>query len=65
MGDGFTDAGPDSNPGSCTRDRDLALTTDFRQVLGELVFRQLANPRLDGVFPGFDNAEKNFLHLLA
>jgi uncharacterized protein (DUF1501 family) len=34
--------------------RDLALTTDFRDVLGELVSRQTGNPNLQGVFPGYD-----------
>ena len=32
--------------------RDLALTTDFRDVLGELVSRHLGNPSPGGVFPG-------------
>jgi len=34
--------------------RDLALTTDFRDVLGELVSRQTGNPSLQGVFPGYN-----------
>ncbi len=34
--------------------RDLALTTDFRDVLGELVSKQLANPTLGSVFPGYN-----------
>ncbi len=33
--------------------RDLALTTDFRDVLGELVSRHLGNPSLHEVFPGY------------
>jgi uncharacterized protein (DUF1501 family) len=33
--------------------RDLAETTDFRDVLGELVARHSGNPSLDGVFPGY------------
>ena len=33
--------------------RDLALTTDFRDVLGDLVSNHLANPTLDQVFPGY------------
>ena len=32
--------------------RDLALTTDFRQVLGEVVSRTLGPGNLDLVFPG-------------
>ena len=33
--------------------RDLALTTDFRDVLGELVARHLGNLSTSGVFPGY------------
>jgi uncharacterized protein (DUF1501 family) len=33
--------------------RDLALTTDFRDVLGELVSRHMGNRSLAGVFPGY------------
>ena len=33
--------------------RDLALITDFRDVLGELVARHLGNPALTEVFPGY------------
>src|ERR1700681_2509516 len=35
--------------------RDLALTTDFRDVLGELVSKHLGNPNLTAVFPGYEN----------
>ncbi|PWU07041.1 MAG: hypothetical protein C5B51_10875 [Terriglobia bacterium] len=42
--------------------RDLALTTDFRDVLGELVLSHLGNPTLASVFPGYD---PKFLGLLA
>jgi len=35
--------------------RDLAVTTDFRQVLGEAVTRHLGNKDLSNVFPGFAN----------
>jgi uncharacterized protein (DUF1501 family) len=34
--------------------RDLQLTTDFRDVLGELVVRHLGNARVAGVFPGYE-----------
>jgi uncharacterized protein (DUF1501 family) len=34
--------------------RDLALTTDFRDVLGELVARHLGNSNLAAVFPGYE-----------
>ncbi len=32
---------------------DLAVTTDFRQVIGELLVNRLKNPDLETVFPGF------------
>jgi len=32
---------------------DLAVTTDYRQVLGEILGQRLGNTRLDTVFPGF------------
>jgi uncharacterized protein (DUF1501 family) len=44
--------------------RDLAVTTDFRRVLGEAVYRHLGNKGLNEVFPGFDNQSSKFLHYL-
>jgi uncharacterized protein (DUF1501 family) len=44
--------------------RDLALTTDFRQVLGEAVYRHLGNRDLQKVFPNFQNNPRNFLGVL-
>jgi uncharacterized protein (DUF1501 family) len=35
--------------------RDLNLTTDFRDVLGELVARHMGNTNLKAVFPGYEN----------
>jgi uncharacterized protein (DUF1501 family) len=35
--------------------RDLNLTTDFRDVLGELVSRHMGNSNLTAVFPGYTN----------
>ncbi len=35
--------------------RDLNLTTDFRDVLGELVAKHLGNTNLKSVFPGYDS----------
>jgi uncharacterized protein (DUF1501 family) len=45
--------------------RDLALTTDFRQVLGEAVYSHLGNKALDEVFPGYESQPGKFLKLLA
>jgi uncharacterized protein (DUF1501 family) len=44
--------------------RDLALTTDFRRVLGEVVYRHLGNKNLNAVFPGYENAPSGFVKLL-
>jgi uncharacterized protein (DUF1501 family) len=44
--------------------RDLALTTDFRQVIGEAVARHMRNTNLANVFPGYDNQPGRFLHYL-
>jgi uncharacterized protein (DUF1501 family) len=44
--------------------RDLALTTDFRQVIGEAVARHMGNKNLATVFPGFDNQPAKFLRYL-
>jgi uncharacterized protein (DUF1501 family) len=38
--------------GAQLADGDLAVTTDFRNVLAEIVVRRLANPRVADVFPG-------------
>lgn len=35
------------------RGRDLEVTTDYRQVLGEVLLKHLGAPSLDHVFPGF------------
>jgi uncharacterized protein (DUF1501 family) len=44
--------------------RDLALTTDFRQVIGEAVAHHMGNTNLAAVFPGFDNQTAKFLRFL-
>jgi uncharacterized protein (DUF1501 family) len=43
--------------------RDLNLTTDFRDVLGELVTRHLGNRQISSVFPGY--ADPKFRGLIA
>src|SRR3982074_2009499 len=44
--------------------RALAVTTDFRLVLSEVVSRYLGNKDLKTVFPGFENEAGKFLSLL-
>jgi uncharacterized protein (DUF1501 family) len=46
------------------QDRDLAITTDFRQVLGEAAFRTLGSRNLETVFPGAQLETGRFLHIL-
>ena len=55
---------PGLDPSQLNEGRDLALTTDFRRVLGEGVARHLGNVNLNTVFPGFDNSQKAFLRYL-
>jgi uncharacterized protein (DUF1501 family) len=56
---------PGLQPEQLHEGRDLAVTTDFRQVLGEAVYRHLGNRQLDKVFPNFDtNSTRNFPHYL-
>jgi uncharacterized protein (DUF1501 family) len=44
--------------------RDLALTTDFRRVLGEAVSNHVGNRNLDKVFPNFQNDPRKFVGYL-
>ena len=55
---------PGLAPENLNEGRDLALTTDFRQVVGEVVYRHLGNKNLAQVFPGYENNPKNFLKVL-
>ncbi len=45
---------PGLGPGQLFDNNDLAVTTDFRQVLSEIIIRRLANPNLGAIFPGYD-----------
>jgi uncharacterized protein (DUF1501 family) len=44
--------------------RDLALTTDFRTVVGEILTKHLGVKDLAPVFPGFDNSSRKYLGLV-
>jgi len=46
-------------------DRDLAITTDFRDVFGELLSRHLGVPSLQRVFPSYDCAPSKWRGLMA
>ena len=52
---------PGLDPAQLNEGRDLALTTDFRRVLGEAVSRHLGNAQLGTVFPGFENSPREFV----
>jgi uncharacterized protein (DUF1501 family) len=45
-------------------ERDLAITTDFRQVLGEAAYRTLGSRNLEIVFPSSNIKTNNFLNII-
>jgi uncharacterized protein (DUF1501 family) len=55
---------PGLDPSQLYEGRDLALTTDFRQIIGEAVARHMGNKNLAAVFPGFDSQPGKFLRYL-
>jgi uncharacterized protein (DUF1501 family) len=55
---------PGLDPSELYEGRDLAITTDFRKVLGETVYRHLGNKNVNQVFPGFDSRPGEYLKLL-
>ena len=55
---------PGLNDHQLNEGRDLALTTDFRSVLGEILVRHLGVKALAPVFPGFDNTPRKFTGLI-
>jgi uncharacterized protein (DUF1501 family) len=56
---------PGLGPEQLNENRDLALTTDFRDVLGEMVMTHLGNQSLKTVFPGYAGGRANFRGILA
>jgi uncharacterized protein (DUF1501 family) len=55
---------PGLNEGQLNEGRDLALTTDFRSVLGEILHQHNGVKDLASVFPGFDNDPRKFTGLI-
>ena len=55
---------PGLDPSQLYEGRDLALTTDFRQVIGEAVAKHMGNKNLPQVFPDYDNQPGKFLKYL-
>jgi uncharacterized protein (DUF1501 family) len=44
--------------------QDLRITTDYRAVLGEVIYKRLGNPNLGTIFPGFTSAQFTQLGLV-
>jgi hypothetical protein len=40
------------HPDQLDKRQDLQITTDYRQVLSEILVRRLGNPKLGTIFPG-------------
>jgi len=55
---------PGLNEGQLNEGRDLALTTDFRAVLGEILEKHIGVQDLAPVFPGFDNSARKYPGLM-
>jgi uncharacterized protein (DUF1501 family) len=55
---------PGLNEGQLNQGRDLAVTTDYRSVLGEIISTHLGDKNLNKVFPGYANDPRQFLGLL-
>ena len=55
---------PGLQPEQLFEGRDLALTTDFRTVFGEIVLKHLGNPNLGAVFPNYSVKSDQFRNLL-
>ncbi|MGI9035352.1 MAG: DUF1501 domain-containing protein [Pyrinomonadaceae bacterium] len=45
--------------------RDLAVTTDFRDVFGEIAYKHLSDKALDKIFPGYDASPSKFRGFLS
>jgi uncharacterized protein (DUF1501 family) len=55
---------PGLGEGQLNEGRDLALTTDFRLVLGEILQQHIGVRDLAPVFPGFDANSRKFTGLI-
>jgi uncharacterized protein (DUF1501 family) len=55
---------PGMNDGQLYQDRDLAVTTDYRSVLSEIMMKHLGDRDMKTVFPGFENDPRQFLGLI-
>jgi uncharacterized protein (DUF1501 family) len=55
---------PGMSEGQLYQGRDLAVTTDYRSVLGEILSKHMGSRDLQGIFPGFANDPHQFLGLI-
>ena len=55
---------PGMGEGQLHDGRDLAVTTDYRSVLSEIMTKHLGNSNLATVFPGFANDPRQFLGMI-
>jgi uncharacterized protein (DUF1501 family) len=55
---------PGLNNEQLNEGRDLAVTTDFRNVLGEAVAKSIGARNLDTVFPGAQLRQDRFLNII-
>ncbi|MDQ3821007.1 MAG: hypothetical protein M3362_25450, partial [Acidobacteriota bacterium] len=55
---------PGLKSGDLYEGRDLALTTDFRDVFGELAEKHLGDSNLKAIFPGYDASATKFRGVL-
>jgi uncharacterized protein (DUF1501 family) len=55
---------PGLNDHQLNEGRDLALTTDFRSVVGEVLSKHIGVKELATVFPSFDNNPRKFIGLI-
>src|SRR5262249_31165085 len=56
---------PGLQPEQLYEARDLAVTTDFRDVLSELVANHLGNPQVGAVVPGYEADSKKYRGVVA
>jgi uncharacterized protein (DUF1501 family) len=56
---------PGLDPGALFQGRDLAVTTDFRDLFGEILARHCGATQLGAVFPGHEGAAIRFPGVIA
>jgi uncharacterized protein (DUF1501 family) len=55
---------PGLSPEHLYEGRDLAVTTDYRAVLSEILTRHVGNTSVSKIFPGYNNDETHYLNLI-